>query len=226
MRLVALHGFLGKNSDWDVLSSLFIYPIDPFMFSRHGFLSLNEFGKQLNTHLEGKNILLGYSMGGRLGLHALLDDPKKWKAAIIISTHPGLDEDEKKTRIKSDSQLLREFEEDFDASLKKWNEMPLFSNQSTFLRKAQDHPPFHLKQSLKFWSLGNQQDLKPAIKNLDLPIFWIVGEHDEKFKHLAKTMQFSHPKSKIWIAENCFHRVAWEVPKACEKEIKQFLEGL
>ncbi len=37
----------------------------------------------------GPNLLLGYSLGGRLALHALLKEPTLWRGAIIIGADAG-----------------------------------------------------------------------------------------------------------------------------------------
>lgn len=228
MKIIALHGFLGKNADWELYKNFPLIPIDPFILSPQHFLSLNEFGAKLNKEIEGnENVLLGYSMGGRLGLHALIQNPKKWKAAIIISTHTGLtNTTEKQERLKNDAKLLLEFQNDFDGHLKKWDKLPIFSKGSSFLRKKEDYTPFILKQCLHYWSLGHQENLKSSVEKLSLPILWIAGALDEKYAKLAKSMQFSHSKSKIWIATNTYHRVAWELKVNCEQQIQQFLGSL
>ena len=38
----------------------------------------------------GPRVLIGYSLGGRLALHALTQQPQLWDAAVLISPHPGL----------------------------------------------------------------------------------------------------------------------------------------
>lgn len=61
-------------------------------------MSMPEFGRALNREAEavtGRKILVGYSMGGRLALHALLEGGL-WDAAILISPHPGLESEEER----------------------------------------------------------------------------------------------------------------------------------
>ena len=41
-----------------------------------------------------KSILLGYSLGGRLALHACLSRPDLWKSAIVVGADPGLESEE------------------------------------------------------------------------------------------------------------------------------------
>ena len=62
-------------------------------------MTMPEFGRALNREAEsasaGKRALAGYSMGGRLALHALLEGGA-WDAAILIAPHPGLETGEER----------------------------------------------------------------------------------------------------------------------------------
>jgi len=228
-KIYALHGFLGTSTDWEKFN--FNHPfIAPNLFYSKKTLNITEFASDFNQNkaLEGKeNILLGYSMGGRLVLHCLIQSPNKWKAAIIISAHPGLTtENEKQVRLKHDKKWLQKFQtENFDAVMSKWNAQPIFNKDNPLNLKEGDYTSHMLEQCLDGWSLGKQNDLNEAISKLPMPILWIVGENDLKFTELALKLTFSNPKSRVWIAKNCSHRVAWESVEF-EKKVNLFLEGL
>jgi pimeloyl-ACP methyl ester carboxylesterase len=76
--------------------------------------NLNEWAKkfnrqQKNKHLE-RNILLGYSLGGRLGLHAAYDKPGLWDEVVLVSAHPGSQSSvEKESRRQSDKEWAEKF---------------------------------------------------------------------------------------------------------------------
>jgi len=74
MTIVALHGFLGRPSDWD--------------FLRDAGLDVD--ARELDDIPRSGETLLGYSMGGRLALHALLDGAK-FERAVIVSSGLGLE---------------------------------------------------------------------------------------------------------------------------------------
>lgn len=230
MSIVALHGFLGSPKDWDNFKDI------PIRLKYHYFdphldiLSFDDFVNKFNHDSKtAHEVLMGYSMGGRLALHALIDSPKKWKAAILISTHPGLASIlEREERLKSDHLLLKSFlEGDFETNMNKWNKNPLF-NQSDliFKRKEKEISENTLRQYLSEWSLGKQEDLRKEIAKLNLPILWVVGQNDQKYLHLSSELNFLHPKSRVWIAKNSWHRVPWEIQEEFQKEVNTFLEGL
>jgi 2-succinyl-6-hydroxy-2,4-cyclohexadiene-1-carboxylate synthase len=54
-------------------------------------------------------------MGGRLAMHALLESPELWSAAILVSANPGLpaaDHPGRAQRMASDESWARRFESD------------------------------------------------------------------------------------------------------------------
>ena len=70
--------------------------------------SFQEFARKVCEEARGEEhppVLVGYSMGGRLALHALLEDSEAWSGAMIVSAHPGLqDEGERILRMAADAE--------------------------------------------------------------------------------------------------------------------------
>src|ERR1700733_9757644 len=102
LKSYALHGFLGKPEDWGGLNQGVLdgglEAVDLYDFS---LSSLEEWAEQFNRYVQDDSArcnrcLIGYSLGGRLALHSLLQNPFLWDAAILISTHCGLESEEKK----------------------------------------------------------------------------------------------------------------------------------
>lgn len=115
MKMWALPGFLGRENDWDFLK----LPLTPVSITaKSSFLT---WAQEFNQQVSGSdNILIGYSMGARLALHALLDQPKKWQAAILLSCHPGLKEPQ--DRLEQDKKWARRFEtEPWESLMAEWN---------------------------------------------------------------------------------------------------------
>lgn len=228
-KIYALHGFLGTSTDWERFN-FNTFLIAPNLFYSKKMLNFSEFASNFNKNIvdnDQENILLGYSMGGRLALHSLIDSPDNWKAAIIVSAHPGLNtENEKQERLTNDKKWLQKFQtENFDTVMSEWNAQLNFNKDKPLNLRQGDYTNQMLEQCLDSWSLGLQDDLNEAISKLRMPILWIVGEKDLKFTDLALKLTFSNPKSRVWIAKNCSHRVAWESVEF-EKQVNLFLEGL
>jgi len=225
MHIFALHGFLGKPSDWNILHPLSL-PVTAVDIVNPQ-TSTSEWAHNFNNSITTTdNILFAYSLGGRLALHALTNNPSKWKAAIIISANPGLKSIvEREQRLKHDSQWVNRFENDsWEPLMQDWNQQPVFGNRVGPHRSENDYLRIPLSQMLTHWSLGHQEDLSDHISKLDLPILWITGEEDEKYCQLAKQQHFFHPLSRLWIAQNAGHRVPWELTNEFIKQSKFFLE--
>lgn len=227
--IYALHGFLGKPTDWDILSCPH-QAID--LFKELPIQSFWRWAKTFNEKLpqkREKRILVGYSLGGRLALHALLQNESLWDGGIIISAHPGLvAEEEKKVRLLHDDLWAKRFEKDsWSTLIQDWENQSVFAHdQRVFQRREEQFSRTSLAATLREWSLGNQENLLPKIAGFSKPLLWVAGELDSKYVHLAKKVVFQHPLSKVWIAPNAGHRVPWQKNKSFFEEINQFKESL
>lgn len=231
--ITALHGFLGLPSDWSHLSpnELGLSHIDASSIEIIPSSNLwgwaEAFNKdRLKTY---PRILMGYSQGGRLAMHALLSSNSPWDAAVIISAHPGIDSlSEKEQRLAKSNVWATRFEnEPWEELIQSWNDQEVFKNQPCcFNRKESDYDRSQLAYMLRYWSLGTQDNLKPAMEKLSIPLLWIAGENDHSYSKIATSMTFAHPLSKVWIAPHAGHRVPWEQPLAFERELTDFISTL
>lgn len=213
-----LHGFLGLPSDWNFFPGFCgeelyasILPFHDWVFHFH-------------KKEQEKRLLLGYSLGGRLALHALTAHPEHWLGAVVISAHPGLPSKKiREERYAHDLRWADRFEQEpWEALMSDWNQQTIFT--SSVPRQEEDFDRKYLSAAMRTWSLGLQEDLTVAIKNLELPILWIAGAKDPKFCQLA--LKTKHPHSKIWIAPDASHRVPWETPNAFYQQVQQFYEEI
>lgn len=218
----ALHGFLGLPSDW----ALFRLPLRPLSLWEMPILPFWEWARALNRRCEKGSLLLGYSLGARLALHALIEDPSCWKGAILISAHPGLKEG-REARLAADAAWAKRFlDEPWETLCTSWMDQAVFKGtvrrryeESSFCRKQ-------LSSALRTWSLGNQTDLRDALAQLTLPILWIVGESDAKFVALADELSLGHPSSEVWQLPGTGHRAPWDAPQLFEEKVCSFISRL
>ena len=142
--LWCLHGFLGEGTDWDQFD--FPNAQKPHFFKgKLGNFGLKKWAKIFNKRVEEeadqdeKHFLLGYSMGGRLALHALLADPELWSGAIIVSSHLGLESEEEKLQRKvKDEYWAEKFStQKWDQVIADWNKQAVFQSKCMpFQRKS------------------------------------------------------------------------------------------
>lgn len=200
MVITCLHGFLGNPRDWDFLSDagfeIETPPLDAI--PPHG------------------DTLLGYSLGGRLALHALLAGAN-YKRAILVSTGLGIeDESARAARRASDEAWARRFEsEDFDAVMNDWNAQPVLAGPS-LTRTRDDYDP----RALREWSSGALPPVASRLHELTIPTFWIAGARDSKYVAEAKRgASLAH--GRVAIVDDAGHRVPWEAPDAFVNLLKK-----
>lgn len=222
--IYALHGFLGLPSDWDFLKGLGALSSPEIYKNVTDYKTwARQFNASVNT--EQRNILIGYSLGGRLALHALIDQPTLWHKGIIISSHPGISQKLRQERIQQDERWAQRFEsESWDSLMKDWNRQSVFCGiPSPILRLEHQFHRKELASTLRQFSLGQQEDFSEAIAKLHIPILWIAGENDLRYKELAISQHLSHSASFKWIAPNAGHRVPWESQNSFYEQVAKFI---
>jgi 2-succinyl-6-hydroxy-2,4-cyclohexadiene-1-carboxylate synthase len=225
----AIPGFLGLPADWDRISWPKLNKINSLDYC---WDSLPAWGKDFNQkhHLKflEPTLLMGYSLGGRLALHALLDQPQKWQGAIIISSHYGLaDQKSCQQRLIQDEKWAQRFEkEPWPLLMQAWNDQKIFKNDLFIPRLEEDYKRPQLSQQLRNGSLGRQKNLKQAIEQIQLPLLWITGALDQSSSELASHLSFCHPLSQKLVIKNAGHRVPWYQSLQFQQSIEQFIKTL
>ena len=222
-----LHGAVGLAADWRGLGqrlaakAISSRAVDLWRFLDCAPMSLPGFGAALAAEAGGEvfrgngRALLGYSMGGRLALHALLENAHPWQAAVIVSAHPGLEsEDERASRRASDAQwATRALAGNWQEFLSQWNSQDVLASSPQRDPQASNSLVTRRREiarSFMDWSLGNQEPLWDRLREINVPVLWIAGENDPKFLKLAERAAGLLPAAKLAIAPGCGHRVPWE----------------
>lgn len=237
-----LHGAVGLASDWRPLATRLAEcgigsrAIDLWRFLDCCAMPIEDFGRHLNAEASGchpsirTRILVGYSMGGRLALHALLQNPQPWSAAILISAHPGLEySQENITRRASDAEWAsRALHGPWDSFLNQWNRQPVLAGAN--IHSARDHSRLaqrrrQIARSFIDWSLGSQGNLWPRLAEIQIPVLWIAGASDVPAVQRAQRAASLMHASDLRIAPNAGHRVPWQSESWLFGQIMDFLNN-
>ncbi|BDS06171.1 putative 2-succinyl-6-hydroxy-2,4-cyclohexadiene-1-carboxylate synthase [Oceaniferula spumae] len=231
----ALHGAVGRAADWRDFATAMreggeeVRRLDLWRFLDCCPMPLKTFGDTLATEIsriDPSPTLVGYSMGGRLALHALLAQPKFCKAAVIISAHPGLtDENECRQRREHDAEWsARALKGEWSEFLDQWNQQGVLEGVEMPERLSLKDRRASIARSFVDWSLGAQQDLTPRLSEIQCPVKWITGERDAKFTEIAAEAVQNLKNAEHVIVPDCGHRVPWEQPESFAREVRAFLE--
>lgn len=224
----ALHGFLGRGSDWNSLNLPLRTP--DLLVSPDTTLDLVEWSARFCikiADLDSTPSLMGYSLGGRLALHALLKKPTSFCRAVIISAHTGLPTiKEQMQRVVHDGQWARRFEEEpWEDLMRDWDKQAVFGGHPNILpRKEADFSRTALAESLRSWGLGMHPSLLSMFHRVQCPVLWVVGEEDTRYREIGERAVAELPNAELWVCPNACHRVPWENPEAFREKVIPFLE--
>ncbi len=226
----ALHGAFGDEKDWDALAESLgpdrLAAID--LWTDEYELPLRDWAFVFNRRVaavDSAPVLLGYSMGARLGLHALIANPQLWKGAILVAPHPGLsDEHARLSRREHDNGWIEQFNDlPWSDFWQAWTTQPVLAT----------HDPRPLlperrarRRCLELWSLSEQDDLRLELGRIECPVQWVTGENDPKFTAIASGMTRLVPGSEQLTISGAGHRVPWDTPELFAELVDGFVTGL
>jgi 2-succinyl-6-hydroxy-2,4-cyclohexadiene-1-carboxylate synthase len=233
-----LHGAVGMAADWRgfaknlAAAGIGSRAVDLWRFLDCCPMPLTDFGKTLNAEACGEvfrgsgRALLGYSMGGRLALHALLEKDHPWQAAVLVSAHPGLETDRAARRASDTEWATRALAGNWQEFLNAWNSQSILATGPMRDKQASGSLVMRRREiarSFVDWSLGAQEPLWVRLGEITIPVLWIAGENDPKFLALAERAVSLMPHAHLSIAPGAGHRVPWNANEWFAETVAGFL---
>jgi len=176
-----------------------------------------------------KSVLLGYSLGGRLALHACIHRPDLWQGVVVVGADPGLGSSEEKnqqfTRDRNWADRLKK--EPLEQLVREWDEQPVFCGiENSAPRNLEELDPIQLSQQFEVFSKGLQQNLVPALSELkNPPVLFLAGEKDKKYQQIGDELAELCPVVELQWVEDSGHRVPWETPESFSRILIDFAIG-
>lgn len=242
-----LHGFMGSHADWaglvhdhfkdyhNILADLPGHGSSKLSGHENFPACANDLFHQLTRAGIDRLSIVGYSMGGRFGLHFQKRYPCHIDSLVGLSTGPGLrSEEERQKRVRSDEALIQEMQTiGMKAFLIKWYASPLFqcmNNNSELLkrliRERRQNDPSQLQQSLGLLGNGALYSLWEHLPSMELPVLLLSGELDSKYNRINEEMLALLPRGQHTIIEQGDHAFHLEKPLETAILIRNFLRNL
>jgi 2-succinyl-6-hydroxy-2,4-cyclohexadiene-1-carboxylate synthase len=216
---VLLHGFWGQPQDWnEVLRGL---PLNVEVHTPDLYedpvlspgIALNDWVKHFVSWCESRSAghpvdLVGYSMGARLALQAVLLRPQSFRRALILSGNPAIPKQDYKDREAWENQWAEKFQTQPWIELESaWQEQSVFQGSRGVSRRRKDELREKLAQSLVNWSPRHHLLGLEGVKALSPSVEWAFGALDQKYVEIAKNLASVPVQGQINIIPNAGHRL-------------------
>jgi 2-succinyl-6-hydroxy-2,4-cyclohexadiene-1-carboxylate synthase len=177
----------------------------------------------------GTATYVGYSMGGRVGLHAALAQPDAVQRLILIGATAGIDDpDERAARQLADEHLADRIEAiGVPAFIDEWLANPLFVGLTEATAQRSDrlrNTSTGLAASLRSTGTGTQTPLWDRLGEIRCPVLVLVGEHDTKFTQLGHRLADGLPDGELVVVPGAGHSVHLEQPDATVDAITSWVD--
>ena len=240
-RLVLVHGFTQTARSWETFERLLhtrlpeaeTLAVD---LPGHGD-ALSPFDSDLWTSADrlveagGVGTYVGYSMGGRVSLHAALAHPDAVQRLVLIGATAGIDDsDERAARRLADDQLADHIETvGVPTFIDEWLSNPLFAGLTDATAQRSDrlrNTSPGLAASLRSTGTGTQTPLWDRLGEIGCPALVLVGEHDAKFTALGQRLVDGLPEGELVVVPGAGHSVHLEQPDATIEAITSWVDQI
>ena len=234
IRLLALHGFLGRPSDWDGLAAAFpektVAAIDLWtMLERPEVTDWPSLSAALDATLADAlgaddtrpAFLVAYSFGARLALSSALASAqgRVLRGVCLVSCNPGLGDRDSAARDER-----RATDESWARWILTWPEAEIWGawDAQPVLEGPGQPPPRDglpaaretLAKALTRFSLSGQPDFRPRLRSWGGPLLWVTGALDAKFSRIARELSEGGVSAAFATCADAGHRVPWDNPSA------------
>jgi 2-succinyl-6-hydroxy-2,4-cyclohexadiene-1-carboxylate synthase len=228
--LVLLHGFTQTGRSWQPIAHALagryraVAPDLPGHgdFAERRPASFAACDAYLRALADGRPFTLaGYSLGGRVALHAALSLGPVVERLVLMGASPGIaDPAERAARAADDAALADRIEAiGIEAFVGEWGAQPLFAGMPRGVAELADEDRLRntapgLAAALRGLGTGVMPPLWERLGELTIPVDLVVGERDEKFRAIAERMEGPLAAARLHVIDGAGHAVHLEAPDA------------
>ncbi len=227
--VVFVPGFMQPGAAWAPVADLLPerYPSVLLEHAEHTFEGRL---REISTAGEGA-VLAGYSLGGRLALHAALRDSGRYAGLVTVGASAGIEAPGARAeRAAADARLAGWMEtQPIEQIVAIWERQPLFADQSDALVEGQragrlSQDPRGLATLLRTAGQGAVEPVWQQLHTLDLPLLAVAGSVDERYAQAARRMARAAPRGRAAIVEGAGHAAHLQRPGAVADLLAEFLD--
>jgi len=196
-----------------------------------GTWTFDERVEEIIQATEPGDALVGYSMGGRLALHAALREPDRLGALVLVGVSAGIeDRGEREDRRRSDESLAEWMERrSIEEVVERWERQPVFETQADELHEWQrpgrlSHDPRLLAELLRTAGQGALEPVWDRLKDLSCPVLLTAGEQDRRYASAARRMAEELREARVRLLPDAGHAPQLEAPREFTTLLAEFLD--
>ncbi|HEV2075161.1 MAG TPA: alpha/beta fold hydrolase [Thermoleophilaceae bacterium] len=178
-------------------------------------------------------VLVGYSMGGRLALHAALRRPRALRALVLVGASAGIEDEGLREERRSADERLADWMEgrSIEEIVERWERVPALASQSRELREALrpgrlSHDPAALASLLRTAGQGTLPPVWDRLPGLPLPVLAVAGEGDDVYVAAAYRMAELLPRGAARLVPGAGHSPQLERPDAFAAILEKFVDAM
>jgi len=221
---VLLHGFTQSAGSWTPLAERLAATHEVIAVDAPGHGGSDQVraglweGAGLIANAGGRGCYVGYSMGGRFGLHVALGHPEVVERLVLVSTTAGIDDPaERAERSRSDEQVALRVESDgVPAFIDWWLARPLFATltrEAAAVDSRVGASPEGLASSLRLAGTGSQEPLWDRLAEISVPVLVVAGELDDAYLSRAQRLvEAIGSNARLQVVANAGHACHLERP--------------
>ncbi|MFL5826869.1 MAG: alpha/beta fold hydrolase, partial [Thermoleophilaceae bacterium] len=157
-------------------------------------------------------VLVGYSLGGRIALHAALRGLARPAALVLLGASAGIEDPAQRAERRAADEQLADWIEahSIEEFADRWEANPVFSNQSTELVARQRpgrlaHSPHDLAVTLRTAGQGALEPVWDRLAGLACPVLAVAGELDEHYVRAAERIAAIVPDGRAELVAGAGH---------------------
>jgi 2-succinyl-6-hydroxy-2,4-cyclohexadiene-1-carboxylate synthase len=222
--VVFLPGFMQHADTWSRVAAAVgeRYPV-----RLHEFETWTFEGRVAELGVFADRVVVGYSMGGRLALHAALRFG--FAGLVALGSSAGIeDAGERRRRRREDLELAEWIEgHSIDEVVERWERNPVFASQSPDLVAAQrpgrlDHSPADLAQLQRSAGQGACPPIWDRLGELRMPVLALAGENDHTYRAASERIASLVPRGSSGVIAGAGHAAHLEAPATVAEAIVRF----
>lgn len=190
----------------------------------------------LDIERRSKVDIVGYSMGGRVGLGLAALHPDRVRSVVAIGARVGIEDVGERTRRRRADQALAQQIEERGAEwfAKTWLEGPVYRTQhrlgsdhiATVLERRREVNPIGIANSLRAIGPAAQPLVGERLAASGIPVLLLVGEFDERFREIGEEIVGANSTAALDVVPAAGHATHVEALEETAARIVRFWDDV